>query len=158
MERVRHLMDARLLQPFLQDRQSLVECHSRFQQLGKLLGKNEQLTVRNFQGLLGSCGRYISSAADLRFRADYINPNRNALLQFDLANSDRTIGTVEYTLHEASLRVTRPISKLWHRSWILILNSKFQIPNSTSELRFSDRQSAATPAKIDIADKTDSRR
>src|SRR5438034_11287019 len=82
--------------------------------------------MRNFQGLSGWRGRCNISTGDLWFRANYINPNRNALLQFDLANSDRTICTVEYTLYEAALRVTRPISKLWHRSWILILNCKFQ--------------------------------
>jgi hypothetical protein len=104
--------------------------------MGELLGKNEQLTMRNFQGLSGWSGRCDISTANLRFRANYIDPNRNALLQFDLANSDRTICTVEYTLHEASLRVTRPISKLWHRSWTLVRNSKFEIPNSTSPILF----------------------
>src|SRR5437868_7420602 len=130
MRRVGHLLDARLLQPFFQDRQSLVERHSRLQQMGELLGKNKQLAMRNFQGLSRWCGRCNISTANLRFRANYIDSNRNALLQFDLANSDRTICTVEYTLHEASLRVTRPISKLWHRSWTLVRNSKFEIPNS----------------------------
>src|SRR5438067_9496524 len=129
MQRVGHLLDARLRQPVFQNRQSLVERHSRLQQMGELLGKTKSLTVRNFQGLSGRCGGCDVSTADLRFRANYINSNRNALLQFDLANSNRTICTIEYTLHEAALRVTRPISKLWHRSWILIPNSKFQIPN-----------------------------
>src|SRR6266700_5180431 len=101
--------------------------------MGELLGKNEQLTMRNFQGLSGWSGRCDISTANLRFRANYIDPNRNALLQFDLANSDRTICTVEYTLHKASLRVTRPISKLWHRSWILTRNWKFQIRVMTSD-------------------------
>src|SRR5438270_12234701 len=86
--------------------------------------------MRNFQGLPRWRGRCNISTANLRFRANDIDPNRNALLQFNLANSDRTICTVEYTLHEASLRVTRPISKLWHRSWTLVRNSKFVIPNS----------------------------
>src|SRR5438477_5025905 len=82
--------------------------------------------MRNFQGLPRWRGRCNISTANLRFRANDIDPNRNALLQFDLANSDRTICTVEHTLNEAALRVTRPISKLWHRSWILILTCKFQ--------------------------------
>src|SRR6266487_4637423 len=105
--------------------------------MGELLGKNEQLTMRNFQGLSGRSGRCDISTTNLRFHANYIDPNRNALLQFDLANSDRTICTVEYTLHEASLRVTRPISKLWHRSWILVRNS--QIRNSKFDVADSFR-------------------
>src|SRR5438046_3257685 len=95
--------------------------------MGELLGKNKQLAVRNFQGLSGRCGGCGVSTADLRFRANYINPNRNALLQFDLANSDSTICTVEHALNEDALRVTSPIRKLWHRSWILRRNWKFII-------------------------------
>jgi len=81
----------------------------------------------------------LTTTANLQFRANYIDPNRNALLQFDLANSDRTICTVEYTLHKASLSVTRPISKLWHRRWILTRNWKFQIRVLTSDRENNQR-------------------
>src|SRR5438067_7552204 len=100
--------------------------------------------MRNFQGLSGWRGRCNISTGDLWLRANYINPNRNALLQFDLANSDRTICTVEHTFHEAALCVTRPISKLWHRSWILTRNWKFQIRVLTSD-RENHRPSRRPP-------------
>ena len=47
MQRMRHLLNTGLLQALFQNRQRFVERHPRLQQMGKLLGKNEQLPVRN---------------------------------------------------------------------------------------------------------------
>jgi hypothetical protein len=49
MERVRHLLHARLLEAFFQNGQSLIEGHARLEQMPELLGKDQQLAVRNFQ-------------------------------------------------------------------------------------------------------------
>ena len=56
MQRVRHLLDARMFQPFPQNRQSLVQRHAGLQQMRKLLSENEQLAVRNFQAFRRSGG------------------------------------------------------------------------------------------------------
>ena len=70
MQRVRHLLNARLLQTFFQDRQCFVERHPCLQQMGDLLRKNEQLAVGNFQSLRGRRGRSAVSAYDFRLRGD----------------------------------------------------------------------------------------
>ena len=48
MQPPRQLLHARLLETLFQNGQSLIERHSRLQQMSKLLGKNEQLAVWNF--------------------------------------------------------------------------------------------------------------
>ena len=48
VERVCHLLQARLLEPLLQDRQSFIERHSGLEQMGELLGEDEQLVMRDF--------------------------------------------------------------------------------------------------------------
>ncbi len=48
VERMRHLLHFRLLQTLLEDRQPLIERHSGPEQMAKLLGKNQQLAVRDF--------------------------------------------------------------------------------------------------------------
>ncbi len=53
MQPVRHLVNTRVFQPFLQNRQTLVERHAGLQQIRELLCENEQLIVRNFQVLRG---------------------------------------------------------------------------------------------------------
>ena len=47
MQHVCHLLHARLFETLFQDRQRLVERHSRLQQMCELLGEDEQLAVRN---------------------------------------------------------------------------------------------------------------
>src|SRR4029077_11252938 len=53
MQRMRHLLNARLLQTLSQNRQRFIERHPRLQQMRELLGENEQLPVRDFQVLRG---------------------------------------------------------------------------------------------------------
>jgi hypothetical protein len=48
MERVSHLLDARLLEAFLEDGQTFVERHSGFEEMAKLFCENQQLAVWNF--------------------------------------------------------------------------------------------------------------
>ena len=82
--------------------------------MAELLGKNEQLAVRDFQGSRGRGTRRTVYPYDFRLRANHVDPDRNAVLQFDLANRDRTIRAIEHALNETALRVPRAISKLWH--------------------------------------------
>jgi hypothetical protein len=44
-----HLLNARLLEPLLQNRQTLVEGHPGVEQVGQLLGEEQQLTMRDFE-------------------------------------------------------------------------------------------------------------
>src|SRR5437899_8158266 len=56
MQGARHLLQPRLLQAFLQDRQPLVEGHSCLKEVGQLFGENEQLAMWNLQLLRGRRG------------------------------------------------------------------------------------------------------
>src|SRR5437868_10224101 len=110
-----HLLTARLLQALLPNRQRFVERHPRLQQMSKLLGENEQLTVWNFQVLSRSrwrCGVYCFR---LRLRADQIDANRHTLLQLNLSNRDGSVRAVQHAFDQAALRIASAISKLWHR-------------------------------------------
>src|SRR2546430_15970366 len=100
MQRARHLLHSRLLEPFLQDRQSFVQRHPGLKQMGELLGENEKLIMRNFQALClrgGSGSRFFFVSAYWR-RAHHFDPNWNATLLLDLMNGDRTIGAVQNSL------------------------------------------------------------
>src|ERR1700736_954152 len=118
MQRASHLLHSRLLEPFFQDRQSFVQCHPGLKQMGELLGKNEELIVRDFQvlRLWERSGSRFFLASTYWPRAHHFDPNRNATLLLDLVNGDRTIGAVQNSLDQFALGVTRAIGKLWHRT------------------------------------------
>jgi hypothetical protein len=54
----------------------------------------------------------------------YIDPNRNAVLRFNLSDRDGTICAVEHPLNQTALRVARTIRELWHRRGKIIGNAK----------------------------------
>ena len=110
MQRVRHLLDARMFQPFPQNRQSFVQRHAGLQQMRELLSENEQLAVRNFQALRrrGGFGRAQQSQFSLKCvrlacfcfcglsRFYHIDPNRDALLRFNLMDRNGAICAVKH--------------------------------------------------------------
>src|SRR5216684_2619199 len=51
-----YLLQARMLQTFLEDGESFVERHARLQQLAELFGKDEKLSVRDFKFCVGNAG------------------------------------------------------------------------------------------------------
>src|SRR5438552_1748962 len=53
VKRMCHLLDARMFQAFLQNSEAFVERHPRFQKVAELLGKDEQLAMRNLEILGG---------------------------------------------------------------------------------------------------------
>src|SRR5205823_12445707 len=129
MQRMRHLVNTRMFQSFIQNRQALVERHARLQQMRELLCENEQLRVWNLQVLLwrsdfrrgeqpqfslsqwqrGSlCCRRLGGIYD-------IDSDRNAVLRFNLPYRKRAISAVEHPLNQIDLRGARTISKLWQR-------------------------------------------
>src|SRR5437773_11745743 len=55
VQAVRHLLEARLLEALFQDGKTFVEGHSGPQEMGELLGKDEQLAVGEFQFLRRRC-------------------------------------------------------------------------------------------------------
>src|SRR5438552_1114799 len=118
VQRPRHLLHARLLEPLFQDRQSLVQRHSSLEQMGELLGENEQLTVRNFQSLRwrrGS-GRRFFLIRTFRPRPDRFDPDWDATLLLDLRNGNRAVGAIQHSLDQLALRIAGSIGKLWHRT------------------------------------------
>src|SRR5262249_59570723 len=95
----------------------------------ELLGKNEQLPVWNFQALrrrgdfrqseqpqfsLSSRRRACFCFRGLG-RFHHIDPNRNALLRFNLPDRNGAIRAVEHPFNQTALRIACTISKLWHR-------------------------------------------
>src|ERR1700748_1564781 len=54
MQSLRHLLDPRMFQPFLENAEALVQGHPGLQQVAKLLGKNQQLPMRDLEILRGS--------------------------------------------------------------------------------------------------------
>jgi hypothetical protein len=126
MERMRHLLDAWLLQTFFQNRQSFVERHARLQQMSELLGENEQLTVRDFQILRRRRGSCAIAWCRFGLGPHQIDPDRNTFLQFNLSNGDCSICAIEYALNQGALRVASTICKLWHRRGKLIGNRRSQ--------------------------------
>jgi hypothetical protein len=89
-----------------------------------LLGKNQQLAVRNFKILAGSDWRCAVSPCYFRLGSHQFDPDRNALLQLNLSNRNRSVRAIEHSLDQTALCITRTISKLWHRSGILIRKFK----------------------------------
>src|SRR3989442_979555 len=138
MQRMSHLLNTRLLQTFFQNRQRFVERHPCLQQMGKLLGKNEQLPVRNFQVTRGSFRWRAASRNHLRFRAEHFDPNRNTLLQFNLPNRNYSICAIEHALNKAALRVAGTVSKLWHRRGKISGNAKSQTGISLRQVDWGD--------------------
>ena len=134
MQRSRHLLQARLFETLFHDRQSLVERHSRLQQMGELLGKNEQLSVRDLQAL--GCWRrcrFFTFPRCFRHGENRFDLNRDALLHFDLPNRDRPIGAIQHALDQTALRISSSIGKLWHGSEI---SPKSEIRNLNSIVLF----------------------
>src|SRR6266850_4525627 len=115
MQRMCHLLDARLLQTLFQNRQPLVERHARLEQMSELLGENEQLTVRDFQILRGRRGSGAIAWRRFGLGPHQIDPDRNTFLQFNLSDGDCSICAIEYALNQTSLCVTGTVCKLWHR-------------------------------------------
>jgi hypothetical protein len=120
-----HLLHARLLEALLQHGQTFVEGHAGFEQMPELLGKDQQLTVRDFQ-LRRRHGRDGRRHLGCRARAvlpllrhdrraaDRLDPNRDIMQLLDLPDRDRAIGTIEDALNETALGVARAIGKLRH--------------------------------------------
>src|SRR5207248_8728752 len=106
----------------------------------ELLSENEQLAVRNFQALRRRCGfgRAQQSQFSLKCmrlacfcfcgfsRFYHIEPNRNAVLRFNLTDRNGTICAVEHPFNQTALRVARTISKLWHRRGKIVGNAESQ--------------------------------
>src|SRR5437667_355050 len=63
----------------------------------------------------------------------HLDPDRYALLCFNLVNGNPAILAVQNSLDETALRVTRAISKLWHPVWTLVQNGKCKTRNSYRE-------------------------
>jgi hypothetical protein len=84
-------------------------------QVAKLLGKNQQLSVRDFQ-ILRWCFACRSSGFLRRLwrGSNDLDFNRDAALLLNLVNRDRAVRAVEHTLDQGTLRITRTISKLRH--------------------------------------------
>src|SRR5439155_15807645 len=89
VQRPCHLVDARMFQAFLEHRQSFVQRHARLQQVAKLLGKNEQLSMRNFKILSCWCRDSWFLTWNLRTNGDHFDPNGNTSLLLDLSNGNR---------------------------------------------------------------------
>src|SRR4029450_3230729 len=116
----------------------------------KLLSEDQQLPVRNFQALRrrGDFGRAEQPQFSLscRWRACFclsglsrfyhVNPNRNAVLRFNLADRNGTICAGEHSFNQTALRVARTISKLWHRRGKIIGNSKSETGKWLLDLSF----------------------
>ena len=115
VQRARHLLHFRLLQPFLENRKSFVERHSRGKQMPELLRKYEQLPVRNSQGLRGGLVRGPRGAHDRRLAADDVDLDRDAVLLFDLPDRHGAVCAIQYALNQTSLRIACAICVLWHR-------------------------------------------
>src|SRR5438477_3005631 len=106
----------------------------------KLLSENEQLAVRNFQafrrrGGFGraeqpqfslNCGRRAYFCFHGLSRFYHIDPNRNAVLRFNLPDRNGAICAVEYPFNQTALRIARTISKLWHRRGKIVGNAESQ--------------------------------
>jgi hypothetical protein len=113
------LLDPRLFQPLLQDRQALVEGHPGLKQVRQLFGKNEQLTMGNLQVLRCRNGTFRRFSVFAR-GGDWFDANRNATLLLDLANCDRSIWAIQYSFNQPALRIAGSIGKLWHRAGKLL--------------------------------------
>src|SRR6516225_7728659 len=114
----RHLLNPWLLEPFFQDRQSLIQGHPGLEQMRQLLCENEQLTLWNLQTLrwrLGYCRRFLLIKT-FPPNSDRIDSDRDAPLLLDLMNCDRAIGAIQDAFDELALGVACSISKLWHRT------------------------------------------
>src|SRR5438552_19128917 len=83
--------------------------------MGKLLGEDEQLAMRNFQVARGTFRLRGARRYDLRLGAEHFNSNGNALLHFNLPDRDCSICAIEHTFNQSALRVAGTIRKLWHR-------------------------------------------
>src|SRR5947199_5165875 len=92
----------------------------------KLLGENQQLAVRDFQGLSRSGYRLGVYCGRLRLRSHQLDAYRHTLLQFYLSNRDRSIRAIEHAFDECALRIARTITKLWHRRGKLAGNVESQ--------------------------------
>jgi hypothetical protein len=123
---MRHLVDARLFQTLFQNRQRFVERHASLQQMRQLLSENEQLTVRNFQVARGRFRLRSARRYDLRFSAEHLDPNRDALLRFNLPDRNCSICAIEHTFNQAPLGIAGTIRKLWHRRGKISGNLKSQ--------------------------------
>jgi hypothetical protein len=116
MQRARHLLNPRVLEPFLKNAEAFVERHPGLEQVAKLLGENEQLTVRNLEILgWGSSRAAALCINQLWTSAQRVDPNWDAILLFDLANGDRAIRHIEHAFDEAALSIACAIGKLRHR-------------------------------------------
>src|SRR5437016_8110230 len=118
MQRSRHLLHARLLEPFFQDRQSLVQRHAGLEQMRELFRENEQLTLRNFQSLRWrrSSGRRFFLVRTLRSCADWFDADWDTTLQLDLMNGNRAVGAIQNAFDQFALGIAGSIRKLWHRT------------------------------------------
>ena len=116
VQRLCHLVDARMFQAFLEHRQSFVQRHARLQQMAELLGKNEQLSVGNFKILRRWRRDSLFLTRSLRTNSDRFDANGNTSLLLDLSNGNRSIGDTQHALDQAALRIPCAIRKLWHRS------------------------------------------
>ena len=83
--------------------------------MGKLLGENEQLAVRNFQILRGSLRQRPARTNYFWLGPQHFDPDGNAVLQLNLPDRNGSVRAVEHAFDQAPLRVTGAISKLRHR-------------------------------------------
>jgi len=130
MQRVRHCWTTRLFQPFLQNRQSLVQRHAGLQQMRKLLSENEQLAVVEFSGFSQAwrlrasraAAIFVGTAAGaLLFAFHGLKPASTISIRIGMQCCDSICriamarSAQSRTPSLTALRVARAISKLWHR-------------------------------------------
>src|SRR3984893_17193130 len=94
--------------------------------MSELLGKNEQLTVRNFQIPRGRRGSYAIAWCRFELGPHQPDPHTNTFFRFHLSDAVCSTGAINYAINQAALRVASTICKLWHRRGKLVGNRRSQ--------------------------------
>src|SRR4051812_42987686 len=96
--------------------------------MAELLGEDEQLVVGDFQLLRRRPGWSCDLRHDCWSRgailralrrwygraAHQLDADRHVMELLDLANRNRAVRTIQHAFNETTLRIARPIRKLWH--------------------------------------------
>src|SRR3954453_5626192 len=154
MQRLRHLLDARVLESLLEHAQAFIERHSGVQKVTELLRENQQLAMRHFEiaRRRGNCGRSLPVDGLGRRRGrDRYDANGNAVLLLNLSNGNGTIGNIQYAFDETALSIARAIGKLRH--WVVKSALKFNLSLRCRPIHrlFSPRQCRIRSKKLNSA-------
>jgi hypothetical protein len=102
--------------------------------MAKLLGKNQQLPVRDFEFQRRCRGRrcgghgggtILPTGRCVGFTSYGLDPDRDVTQLLDLSDGHGSIRAIKHSLNETALCVPSAIGKLWHWRKIL-LNRNFQ--------------------------------